>query len=487
VVELWPWPGRRLIRLAHARRRCVSLGTAAARTCRTGCCGVLSNHCAPAIAGWLIVGPILVALLVAGGCAAVGRGVQRGRMAYHLGDFESARVELAKIANSRSPAADAAKLDLAMAEIAAGNSESAIRSLRTLRDDFESKNAAAPVGEIASLVLDDNARYYRPAGYEQVMIRSMLSLCSLAVNDGDAESYALQAQMFQADLARQAESRGLASAAAIYQPLALAPYLRGVLRESTMRDYDDAIRAYQLVSHLQPTFAPAQVDIQRCAAGGHSQPGHGVLYVIALVGRGPILQEADAQTTTAALQIVSQVHSLTERDRLTLPNLVSVKVPQVAIPYSPAAAVSLDSSGVWLGATQPLVNVGAMAVAQCEAEMPWTIARAVVRRITKEVTVTQTTKAVGLNGIGAEVANFAAVNAWSLTEHADTRCWGLLPREIQVLRAELPKGTHRIGMSVVDGRGNPVGKTNFVDVALEDGKNSYLTVMASDREPFIAK
>lgn len=432
--------------------------------------------------------PLAVLLAVwLGGCASIGNGVQRGRMAYHLGDFDSAQKELKKVADSRSTAAPAAKLDLAMVQLASGQTDKAIGLLRELRDEFDAPATTAPLGEIASIVTDDNSRSYRPAGYEQVMIRSMLSLGSLAVGDGDAESYALQAQMFQTELARQAESRGIASPTDVYQPLALAPYLRGVLRESTMHDYDDAIRAYQLVSHLQPAFAPAQVDIQRCMEGSHSQPGHGVLYVIAMVGRGPVLEEVDAEATTAALQIASQAYSLIQNDRMTLPNLVSVKIPKVVVPYSPASAVSIDSSRVWLGATQPLVDIGGMATRQCEAEMPWTIARGIVRRVTKEVAVTQATRTVGLDGVGGELAKFATVNAWSLTEHADTRCWGLLPREVQVLRAELPKGTHNIGLSVVGFGGNPIGRQTRIDVEIEDGRNHYLTVMASDREAFVAK
>lgn len=430
---------------------------------------------------------LLLAVVLGGGCAGPTRSVQRGRAAYHGGDFQTALVELQKAAQTASPAALPARLDLAMAHIASGQSGEAIQLLRSLRDEFDQMPQLAPVGEVASLVSDDTVRQYRAAGYEQVMIRSMLSLCSLAVGDGDAESYALQAQMHQSELARQAEQRGLASAQEVYQPLALAPYLRGVLREATLRDYDDAVRAYQLVSHLQPEFAPIQLDIQRCVSGQHSPPGHGALYVIALVGRGPELREEPAEVTTAALQIATQVYSLAQNDRMLLPNLASVKIPKVVVPDSPAAALSLDSSGVWLGATQPLVNIGQMAVRQCEAEQPWTLARAVARRVTKEVAVTQATRAAGIHGLGGELARFAGVNAWSFAERADTRCWGLLPREVQVLRAELPAGTHKLGMTVVGRSGAAVGPATSAEVSIENGRNSYLTVIASDRQALVAR
>jgi len=436
---------------------------------------------------WLRFAVAAVMLLVSGCSTLAERGIERGRNAYHVGNFKKAEEELAKVAEGHSTKATAAALDLAMVEIASGKADHAIRRLRKLRDDFDSTDLTAGVGNVASLVADDNIRRYRPSGYEEVMIRSMLALGSLAVGDGDADSYALQAQKKQAELAQAAETRGLGSATDVYQPLALAPYLQGVLREATMHDYDDALRAYQQVSYLQPSFAPVALDIQRCEAGMHSPPNHGALYVIALVGRGPMLKEVDAEATTVSLQIATQIYSLAENERFMLPNLVSIKVPKVTIPSSPAAALSLDSSGVWLGATQPLVDIGEMARRQCEAEMPWTLARSIGRRVLKEVAVSQTTKVVGLKGLPREVTRFAAVNAVSLTEHADTRCWGLLPREVQVLRAELPIGSHKIGLSVVDALGRPVGQKNHAVVQIENGRNTYVTVLASDHQAFVAE
>ena len=41
-----------------------------------------------------------------------------------------------------------------------------------------------------------------------------------------------------------------------------------------------------VVSAVRPQFAPAAADLARASGGAHSAPGHGVLYVIALVGRG---------------------------------------------------------------------------------------------------------------------------------------------------------------------------------------------------------
>ena len=421
------------------------------------------------------------------GCASMTKRIDLARTAYYQGDLETARREWSEIAESRSPHAKPAKLNLAMVDIARGDLRSAQTSLREARDVFDEAAKIEVVGDVASMLTDDRTRAYHPAGYEEVMVRSMLSLCSLASGDGDAEAYAMQAQMRQSELARIAEERGLQAVKPIYQPLALAPYMRGVLREATHHDFDDAIRCYQMVSHLQPSFAPASVDIQRCGGGVIAPPGHGVLYVFACVGRGPVLESVPESTTTAAMQIASQVYSLAENQRALLPNLAAVEVPRVRIPGSPAAAISIDSSGVWLGATQPLVNVGEMAINQNEAEMPWTIARAVARRVTKEVTVNQAVKAVGINGLPGELARFATVTAWSATEQADTRCWSLMAREIQVLRAELPAGTHRIGFTVVGPGGNLVGPKATQRVEIPPASNAYMVIIAPDRHVIVAQ
>jgi hypothetical protein len=305
----------------------------------------------------------------------------------------------------------------------------------------------------------------------------------------DAESYALQATMKQAELARDAEERGVMDAAEAYQPIAMAPYLRGMLREATHHDYDDAARAYQLVSSVRPQFAPAQADLARASGGTHSTPGHGVLYVIACVGRGPVLRETTAPTTSTALSIASAVLSAETNEEESedgkkrvggpvLPNIASVKVPEVVLPPGDVSAIGVRVGGTLYGATQTLTDVGELASNQLAAEMPWTIARAVVRRVTKETAVAKAGDTLGLSGTAGSLFHFAAASAWSGVEHADTRCWGLLPREIQVLRAELPAGRHQVELQPISFAGSALsaGQSRLVEII--DGRNQYLIVIS---------
>ena len=244
---------------------------------------------------------LFLCLILVTGCARPLQTIDDARNAFVAGDLSTARQSLAQLSDSRGRYAEIAALDLAMVELASGDSKAAEKRLRSLRDRFDQLPSMSPAREAASMVTDDTARRYRPAGYEEVMIRTILAFCSLAGDSSDAESYALQATMKQTELARDAEERGILDAATIYQPIAVAPYVRGMLREATHHDYDDATKAYQLVSNVQPQFAPAVDDIARASGGVHSAPGHGVLYVIACVGRGPTLEATTAETTSTAL------------------------------------------------------------------------------------------------------------------------------------------------------------------------------------------
>ncbi len=447
------------------------------------------------IRGLLICGLLICGLLFVGlsGCARTREArddIKTARQAFAIGDLESARSKLEPLATETGPLEAPAALDLAMVELASGDAAAAERRLRTLRDRFDDQPKIALTDEAASLLTDDTRRMFRPAGYEEVMIRAMLAVCSLAGDQIDAESYSLQATNRQAELAREAEERGLLEASEIYQPIAMAPYLRGLLREATHQNYDDAQRAYQLVSLARPQFAPAEADIARAVNGTHSQAGYGVLYVIACVGRGPVLEETNAPTTSQSLSIASAILNAKanktdkdgqEEDGLAIPNIATVKVPQIALPPDSIAAIGVVVEGKLRGATQTLTDVAELAGRQLQAEQPWTIARAVVRRATKEAAVAKASDSLGLEGTAGSLVHFAAASAWSGIERADTRCWSMLPREVQVFRIELPIGTHQLGLLPLSSLGRPTASGQQRSVEIFDGVNTYLIAVAPDQ------
>jgi hypothetical protein len=209
-----------------------------------------------------------------------------------------------------------------------------------------------------------------------------------------------------------------------------------------------------------------------------------VVHVVALVGRGPRLVEVSAPTTEASLQIASTLvrawhqQQRDDGEAIVLPNVARVKVPAVEIPPSPIAAIGVSTEGRLLGATQTLTDVAGLAQRKSKAEMPWIIGRAVARRVLKESSVVATSEVLGLSGNAAALVEFAAINAWSATERADTRCWGLLPREFQVLRAELPAGRRVIELEPMGAGGGRCGAGRKLEIEVADGRSHYVFVFA---------
>ena len=63
-------------------------------------------------------------------------------------------------------------------------------------------------------------------------------------------------------------------------------------------------------------------------------------------------------------------------------------------------------------------------------------------------------------------------------EKADLRCWGLLPREIQVLRTELPAGDHEVHVLPLNSASDTISSGKRVTVSINNGRNHYLIVTA---------
>lgn len=422
----------------------------------------------------LVVG---VLVILSAGCRSGWATLEQGRGAYYAGDFDGARMALAATMEQDRKLADVARLELAVVELTAGNPTAADALLRESRDAFDQRDPPEVIPTVGSLITDERDMPYDAASYEDVMLRSILSIASLMSDSGDAESYAMQAQMRQLQLAQAAEERGLENVGEVYQPLALAPYIRGVIREATHHDYDDASRAYQLVAQWEPSFAAAQSDILRASQGTHSQPGHGVLYVFALVGRGPQRVADVADATGPALLIADRLVAATTEYAIP-PTLAPIPIPRVTVPHSRATCVGIRVPGAPPAQTVAVTDVGGLAVRQIEAEMPWTVARGVVRRVVKKAIVATTIDSVSGGNPALDFGGSLLGSVWEATEKPDLRCWSLLPREIQVSRIELPAGKHRFSAAAIGAGTRDVGVE--AEVVIRDGTNSYVLVAAPD-------
>lgn len=419
---------------------------------------------------------LVAATAFVGGCATHADRLQEIRSAYHSGNTIDAKAKIdAGLAKSKREA-DVLKLDRAMVLLSEGNPREAETLLREVRDNFEAKEGKDLAEGALSMLTDDQQLAYAGEDYEKVLIRVMLSLCNLMGDGSDANAYALQVNQKQQMIIEKSKStddKGN-NLKANYKLVPVGAYLHAALREETSTNYDDMARSLELVAKWKPDFPFLKQDLDRAKNGRHSQQGNGVVYVFTLVGRGPYKEEKAEIASSAALLIADRIFSAMGKQSVP-PTLAPVKIPRVVRPINQVANVVVGADGKPAGRTETITDVGQMASEQCEALMPETLARAVVRRVVKKGVIYGAKEVTGTDKTQLASLAFNAVGvAWEATESADTRCWGLLPDKIQVLRIELPAGEHQLTLQSANANGAAMGTPDTIRVQVRDGRNSYV-------------
>ena len=425
---------------------------------------------------------LLVSLCLAG-CATHADQLVRVRGHFYSGDLVAADMAAAERLKKNGDDADVLRLDQAMIALADGRAKEAETTLRQVRDRFDHLEQAS-AGELAlSMLSDDNTRAYAGEDYEKILIRAYLAISNLMTDGGDATAYALQVTQKQQEIIDNGASGDgeRENPKLAYKQVALGPYLHGLIREQTHSNYDDALRAYRQVAFVEPEFRLAHDDIRRAEHGHHSARGHGVLYVFAMVGRGPYKVETLETPTTAALMIADFI--MKSQNKYSLPiSQAPVKVPKVVSPVNRVDNVLVRVGGQPAGRTETITDVGRLAVQQYDAIYAQVVARAIVRRVVKRAVIEGGKRIAGVDSNSPiNLAFDAAEFAWGATESADTRCWGLLPDKIQVCRIELPAGDHEIALTPALGPA-PIGIPHASRVRVADGRNSYLLAHFPDHK-----
>ena len=417
------------------------------------------------------------------------------RSAFYANDLVNAKQSLARLTEKPKTDASVVELDLALVELFEGNLSSAEQRLRSIRDTWEHYEQESLSENATSYLLDDQVRSYAGEDYEKILVRVFLTFCSLLGDGVDAESYSLQTLEKQKELAGHAQERwdeGLDEDN--YCIPAVAPYLRGVLQESRFTEYRDAGRQFQRAASLVPDCLFLQEDIERCTTGVHSAPGHGVVHVIALVGQGPYKIEKTQPASQAALRIADVIVSSTGKHSVP-PTLAPVKVPHITCPPKPFDLIGVAVNGVETSTTLPISDLHRLAESSFAAKQPEIVARSIARRVIKKGAIYAAKDELDVNSQLASLAMDAMGVVWEAAESADTRCWGLLPREIQVLRLELPEGEHNLRLEPVTA-GTPVSEGKSVKVRVVNGRKHLLPFpigpacspwvkfsLANDRDP----
>jgi hypothetical protein len=116
-----------------------------------------------------------------------------------------------------------------------------------------------------------------------------------------------------------------------------------------------------------------------------------------------------------------------------------VPVPAVMPAMDPVLPLEVSSDDGQQATTQPLLDVAQVAMEQNEANLPWVVARAVLRRTLKATVANKATK--GISDEGARTFWKIIANIiWTATERADLRHWTSLPAQFQAAHLYLPEG-----------------------------------------------
>ena len=418
---------------------------------------------------------IVVLLAVfAGGCATYADRLAKVQAEFVSGDVATARKALDD-GMKRGCDRDVLMLDRAVLELSAGDPRAAEQTLQTVRDSFDARENALAKGKALSMLTDAESESYHGEDYEKVLIRAFLCLSNLMHDDaGDAQAYSYQVAEKQQQIIDAGKDVEGKNPKLDYRRVALGPYLNAALREQTHSNFDDVERSHVAVCSWQPDFPYGPQDLDRARHGAHSPPGHGVLYVVTLVGVGPHKEEVVEVPTTVSLLIADRILSAVG-DQTLPPNIAPVKVPKVVRTVHEVHNVGVEVDGRPAGLTATITDIGTMAVEQHEAVYPKIVAEAVVRRITKKAVVYGAKEALGVQKSSWQsvLMDIGGV-AWEATENADTRCWGLLPDKIQVLRLELPAGTHQITLQALGPSSYSLGRPATQTVEIADARNTYL-------------
>jgi hypothetical protein len=414
----------------------------------------------------------VLAGLLTGGCASHGERVRSARELFYDGQVRAAAEQLQEQWKPGDADADVIALDLAVTQILSGRPEEAETTLREVRDRFEHLEQKNLAEAAFSYVTDDNRRAYAGEDYEKVLIRVMLAMCSLMTDGVDAEAYALQVTSKQEEIIQSGVGEDQENPKLAYRPVAAGAYLYGILREESHGNYDDAERSFAKVVSWQPDFQLGHQDLTRARNGRHSAPGNGVLYVFAFVGRGPYKRQVSEQPTSTALLLADRILSATGKHTLP-PTVAPIRVAQVVTSANEIDGVLVSVDDQPRGTTETITDVGQLAVQQHQAIYPHVVARAVARRAVKKALIYAAKEQMGGYNGWTNLALDAAGVIWEARETADTRCWALLPDEIQVLRLELPAGEHHVALRPTAGPVPKSGPSN-ARVTIEDGRNTYL-------------
>ncbi len=403
------------------------------------------------------------------GCQTHRQIIDQAHTAYWQNDFQQSSALLDKAISRPKRDRVPLMLDQSMVAFQQGDIEATQLLLRQSKAELVAAPALADLAENSlSMFSDDRHRAYAAEDHEIILHRILQTLCSILTSDGDevAFSHQLGEQcetllVHRPDNTRSSETPasdsvtpvalpGVPESDSVKREIAIAPLMRAIVRSNSPLQHDEVVHHLTQAYQWRPESRFLEHELQRAQNDIGIQPGHGAVYLIALVGKGPRKVASTEPVSSQALLIADQI--LSGLGNYTLPPTIApIKVARIELSPISFDQLSILVDNQAVGFTENIADLGRLAVERQNELLPEIVARAVVRRIVKKgVVVAAKSKSNAKKNSGNDLTSLvydAGGVAWEALEQADLRAWALLPGSIQVIRMELPAGNHHLSLA----------------------------------------
>ncbi len=329
--------------------------------------------------------------------------------------------------------------------------------------------------QIGSVIINDRTRTYVGEEFEQVLLHVYMALNFLEMNRADAARVeALQIDLTLRQFGKKIDKKK-------YTEDAFARYLSGLIYEQqgewsdAMIEYRKAYEAYGEYRRVYGIALPPslQHDLLRLTAQLGLADEHQRYQQEFGIGEDAV--DADAQARQG--QLVFLLHSglapVKRENAVILPAPGTQALVKIALPYYQSRSTPAKGARLKIADKEQRLelaeDVNAIAIRNLEVKMPLIQARALSRAGIKGAV------AEGLHRQDQWLAALLVQLGGLATEHADTRSWITLPREIYIGRVLLPPGKYTVRLEVLDRYDGVLTEHEFSGVQITEQRMTFLS------------
>jgi hypothetical protein len=386
-----------------------------------------------------------------------------------------------------------------------GNSDVSMSDFRASMEKIRENDekaliSASDIGaNVAATLVNDNALPYEGEGYERVLLHHYQALNYLQKKDLEGAGVEVRRanaeqneslQRFEKELEKSREaaagkniaSNGVSRVDTRYAQMdevagrvknsfqnAYTFYISGFIYE-LLRQPNDAYIDYKKALEIYPDNRYLQQDVLRLAEILEMREDLDELRQRFSIEKRRFIDEKGAGS--GELLVLFEDGFVPQKQEIKIPipisrgGLVTIAFPIYQETWSTQTPLTLLDSNEFIGSTEPICDVRALAVKALKEKAPVIATRQIIRAVAKGVAAEEARKRMG------ELGQFAT-NVWNLiSENADLRSWLTLPSNAQILRTTLPAGSHRLALQHPMAAG-----VSYADVDINAGGKTVLQVV----------